>query len=46
LNVVWNEFFLHGSNDHAEQIWDAIALAFWLRRQQGVSLQDAPFRMA
>jgi asparagine synthase (glutamine-hydrolysing) len=37
LDVVWNRFYLYGDETSAAQIWEAVGLAFWLRRQRSIS---------
>jgi asparagine synthase (glutamine-hydrolysing) len=37
LDTAWRRFFLYDDDQSAAQIWEAIGLAFWLRRQRDFS---------
>jgi hypothetical protein len=34
--MAWRYFFLYGDDQSAAQIWEAIGLALWLRRQKSI----------
>lgn len=37
LDKVWNDVFHRGNDTYVAQIWEAIGLALWLRRQKSIS---------